>query len=112
MKKIKLIKTSFMQSQHYQTGAVLFVCLIFTMMITLLAVTAIRTSTLTERIAANSRDKSLAFQAAETALRDAESFLKSASGATATFNDSHGLYDSTDGTELQAVARVTVIPAL
>lgn len=77
-------------------GMVLVVCLIFTLMVTLLGVINITTATISERTAGNHRDQVLAFQAAEATLRDAESFL-AASGATATFNDSNGLYDSTDG---------------
>lgn len=78
------------------SGMVLVVCLIFTLMVTLLGVINITTATISERTAGNHRDQVLAFQAAEATLRNAESFL-AASGATATFNDSNGLYDSTDG---------------
>ena len=80
-----------------QAGVVLFVSLIFILMITMLAVTSIQSTTVTERIAGNSRDKSVAFQAAETALRDAESFLEPLSVSPATdalFNNRNGLYDS------------------
>jgi type IV pilus assembly protein PilX len=83
-----------------QAGIVLFVSLIFILMVTMLAVVGIQSTTLTERIAGNSRDKSLAFQAAETALRDTESFMASVSGASATFNDTNGFYNATDGVAL------------
>jgi type IV pilus assembly protein PilX len=55
-----------------QSGAVLFVGLILLVMLTLLGITALQVSTLEERMAGNSRDRNLAFQAAESALRDAE----------------------------------------
>lgn len=55
-----------------QSGAVLFVGLIFLVMLTMLGVTALQVGTVEERMAGNSRDRNLAFQAAESALRDAE----------------------------------------
>ncbi|MBX9705802.1 MAG: hypothetical protein K5Q00_06055 [Gammaproteobacteria bacterium] len=50
----------------------LFTVLIFLIALTLLALASMRGSTLGERIARNSVDKVLAYQAAEAALRDAE----------------------------------------
>ena len=55
-----------------QRGAALIVGLIFLVILTLLGVTAMQSSTLEERMAGNARDRNLAFQAAEAALRDAE----------------------------------------
>lgn len=64
-----------------QSGIALFVCLLFTLMITMVAVVSIQGETLNERIAGNARDKTLAFQAAEAALRSAESYLSGTPGA-------------------------------
>lgn len=56
---------------HPEKGAVLIVALLFLVMLTLLGVTAMTGSTMEERMAGNARDTSVAFQAAEAALRDA-----------------------------------------
>lgn len=100
MKKNSVMRSNNFTCYHKQAGVVLFVSLIFILMVTMLAVTSIQSTTVTERIAGNSRDKSRAFQTAETALRDTESFMGSASGASATFNNTNGFYDSTDGVAL------------
>lgn len=55
-----------------QRGMVLVIGLIFLLLLTMIGTTAIRTSSLDERMAENLRDRNLAFQAAEAALRDAE----------------------------------------
>jgi len=100
MNKLLIMRSESLPCRKKQAGVVLFVSLIFILMVTMLAVTSIQSTTVTERIAGNSRDKSVAFQAAETALRDTESFMASTSGASATFNNTDGFYDSTDGVAL------------
>lgn len=55
-----------------QAGAVLVTGLIFLVILTLLGITAMQTSTMEERMSGNARDRNIAFQAAEAALRDAE----------------------------------------
>lgn len=55
-----------------QRGATLVVGLIFMVALTLLGVMAMKSTLLQERMAGGSRDHSLAFQAAEAALRDAK----------------------------------------
>lgn len=55
-----------------QQGATLIVGLIFLVVLTMIGVTAARMSSLEERMAGNLRDRALAMQAAELALRDAE----------------------------------------
>lgn len=62
-------------------GVVLVVCLLFTLMVTLLSVVSISMTTLSERAAGNHRDKALAFQSAEAALRVAEKYLSGTPGA-------------------------------
>lgn len=61
---------------YTQNGSALIIGLIFLVTLTLLGVTAMQSTTLEEKMAGNQRDRSVAFQAAETALRDGESFLK------------------------------------
>jgi type IV pilus assembly protein PilX len=58
-----------------QTGAVLMVSLLVLILLTLLGLTAIRAGTVQERIAGNTRNLDVAFQAAEAALREAEDRL-------------------------------------
>lgn len=55
-----------------QQGAALITGLIFLIVLTMMGITAARMSTLEERMAGNLRDRALAMQAAELALRDAE----------------------------------------
>jgi type IV pilus assembly protein PilX len=63
-----------------QRGAILVITLLFLTLLTLVAVSGITTGTLEERMARNSRDYNLAFQAAEAALRDARADLSGAAG--------------------------------
>lgn len=60
---------------YKQSGMALMVSLIFLVLLTLLAVSAMRGTILQERMAGNTRDRMLAFQAAEAALRVAETTL-------------------------------------
>lgn len=74
-----------------QRGSALIVALIFLLLMTLLGTTAMRGSTMQERMASNYRDWSLAFQSAEAALREAERYLHDAV-VLPDFNDTNGLY--------------------
>ena len=58
-----------------QTGASLIIALIFLVILTLLGVAVSNVTSLEERMAGNTRDRDLAFQAAEAALQDAEQRL-------------------------------------
>ncbi|HNQ03956.1 MAG TPA: PilX N-terminal domain-containing pilus assembly protein [Thiobacillaceae bacterium] len=55
-----------------QNGAALVTGLIFVVVLTIIGITAARMASLEERMAGNMRDRALAMQAAELALRDAE----------------------------------------
>lgn len=61
-----------LMSQMRQSGAALITGLIFLVVLSMIGVTAARMSTLEERMSGNMRDRSIAMQAAELALRDAE----------------------------------------
>lgn len=63
------------QMPSRQQGATLAVALIFLVILTLLGLTAMSVTTMEERMSGNTRDHNLAFQGAETALRDAEGYL-------------------------------------
>lgn len=58
-----------------QKGAVLAISLIILLLMTMIGVSAMQSTTLQEKMAGNLRDANLAFQAAESGLRDAESYL-------------------------------------
>ena len=65
-------------SSREQRGSALIVAMVMLLVMTLLGVTAVRNTTLQERMAGNLRDSNLAFQAAERALREGETFLRGA----------------------------------
>lgn len=73
-----------------QRGVVLVVALIMLLVITLLGVSAMQVTSLEERMAGNVRDRNLAFQSAEAALRDGERLL--AQAVLPNFNGTGGLY--------------------
>jgi type IV pilus assembly protein PilX len=60
-----------MQNIHRQSGAVLFVSLIMLLVLTLIGVTAMRSSTLEEKMAANTMNHNITFHAAESAIENA-----------------------------------------
>lgn len=79
--------------KHTQRGTALVMTLVFLVLLTMLGITAINTSTLEEKMAGNSKDQNLAFQAAETALSAAETWVESTTAATAlNVNNTNGIY--------------------
>lgn len=56
----------------HQTGAVLIIGMVMLVLLTIVGLAAIRGSDMQERMAGNMRDRNLAFQAAEAALRKGE----------------------------------------
>lgn len=78
----------------HQSGAALVIGLILLLVMTLLGVTAMRGTTLQERMSGALSDQNTAFQAAETALRQGESVLSS---ITAPNFNATGWYDQGDG---------------
>ncbi len=79
-----------MMSYHKQNGAVLIVSLMLLLVMTLIGVTALQSTTLEEKMAGNTRDRALAFEAAEVALREGERFFENV--ALPNFNGTNGLY--------------------
>ena len=61
--------------QQNQIGVALVVSLLMLVLVTLLALSVVSTSVFEERMAGNTRDRALAFEAAEYALRQAEDVL-------------------------------------
>lgn len=78
-----------------QQGAALVISLIFLLVITIVAVAGTRSTTMQERMAGNTRDRNLAFQAAESGLREAEDFIESLA-SLGNFDGTNGLYGLTD----------------
>jgi hypothetical protein len=62
------------QGHHQQKGIVLVVGLVMLISLTLIGVTAMKSTTIDERISANTQFKAIAFQVAESALSDAASW--------------------------------------
>ena len=63
-------------NRKHQSGIALIVGLIVLLLLTLITLVAIRVSTLEEKMSSNARDHNIAFQAAESALREAEALLR------------------------------------
>jgi type IV pilus assembly protein PilX len=79
---------------HHQQGAALAVSLFMLLILTLIGVSGMRGTILQERMASNTRDRSISFQAAESAVRDAEAFLETIV-TTGGFNGTAGLFADT-----------------
>ena len=99
---VDAIKSALTERHKREQGSILFVALILLIILTLLAFTALRTATMQERMAGNARDRAIAFQAAEAALRGAEKYLASnPSPAAATFSgttcSAKGVYKLVNG---------------
>jgi type IV pilus assembly protein PilX len=77
-----------------QGGASLVVALAFLLIMAMLGVTVANVTNLQERMAGNTRDRDLALQAAEAALRDAEKRLDDAA-----FRGTAIAYDATNGND-------------
>jgi type IV pilus assembly protein PilX len=74
-----------------QQGAVLMFSLIVLLLLTVIGVAAMQTTILQERMAGSQRDRQLAFQGAEAAIREAERMLNAA--VLPDFNAQGGRYD-------------------
>lgn len=84
-----------------QQGVVIVIALIALLLLSLIGTTAMRSSTMQEKISGNMRDQDLAFQAAEAALYEAETFIESLT-TLALFNNSGGLYAKGDAPDVYA----------
>lgn len=97
-----------------QRGASLFVSLIMLIVLTLMGIVAMKTSTLEEKISSGSMDQNLAFQAAESALRDAEIYINAnltqSSGFNAACNNGLCLPSTTSTPVWDGIANWTTSP--
>ncbi len=79
-----------------QRGSTLVISLMILIVMTLIGLTGITSSTMEEKMAGNTRDQALAFQAAEAALRDGEAYYRDVIDTETAFNDADGLYKDAD----------------
>jgi type IV pilus assembly protein PilX len=107
-----MIRTTLRDNPSNQRGAALIVALVMLLVMTVLGISAARTTNLQERMAGNLRDSNLAFQSAERALREGEAFLRGASlppftgaGGLLTMQDSGGLATFWNGYDWAASSR-------
>lgn len=77
-----------------EQGTVLVVALVILLVITLLSIGNMRSSVLEEKMAGNTNDRNVAFQAGESALREAELFLEGIV-SLGNFQDQGGLFSRT-----------------
>jgi len=68
-------------SVRRERGVALFVSLVLLLVLTIIGVSSVQTTSLETRMARNEHDSLLAFQAAESALRDAEGWLQNINSA-------------------------------
>lgn len=82
------------------TGVALFISLVLLLVLTILGVSVVQTTSLEVRMARNEHDTLLAFEAAESALRDAEAELEATTSVFA-YNDTGvgGLWDMPDAND-------------
>lgn len=78
-----------------ERGAVLIVSLVMLLIVTLIAVSSMQGTVMEEKMAGNTRDRNLAFQTAESSLREAEIYVAGLA-SMGTFTGSGGLYGLTD----------------
>ena len=86
---------SITRSRYRQQGAVLVVSLIMLLVVTLVAVSSMQGTVMEEKMAGNTRDRNLAFQTTESALREAEIYIESVTTVGA-FAGTGGLYGLLD----------------
>ena len=97
----KTFKNAMNITMDKNTGSVLVISLLILLTLTIMGVTALNTTVMEERMSANTRQRNLAHQAAETAMKEAEQWLSDAAGNVMlashinSFNGSSELYDST-----------------
>jgi len=77
--------------RQQERGAVLAVALMILLVMTMIGISGMRGTVLQERMASNTRDRNQAFQSAESALRDAETYIETIV-TTGAFDGTAGLF--------------------
>lgn len=85
-------RQTFISASHNQTGIALFVSLIFLLLLTIIGVSGMKSAALQEKMAGNTRFKTISFQHAEAGLREGENIIAAtnASGGLASCNACSG----------------------
>lgn len=84
---------------YKERGATLIISMIFLLILSIIGLAGMDVTSLEEKMAGNMRDRNMAFQSAEAALRDGEDYLESIVVLPA-FDGNNGLYAlPTDGTK-------------
>jgi type IV pilus assembly protein PilX len=99
------MKQNYNKLVSIQKGSVLVISLVILIAMTLIGITAMRTSLMEEKMTSNMREGELAFQAAEAALRAAEQNIQDNIISTVSFDTdgSDGLYDMTNNDIWKAI---------
>jgi len=79
-----------------QSGVALIIGLIVLLLLTVIMITAMQVTTLEERMAGNLQNQNIAFQAAETALREAEAYIDSEATEFHPLKLSNGPFQNTE----------------
>ncbi|HET6473621.1 MAG TPA: PilX N-terminal domain-containing pilus assembly protein [Pseudomonadales bacterium] len=87
-----------MSAMNKERGVALFISLVLLLVLTIIGVSAVQTTSLEQRMARNTHDSVLAFEAAEVALRSGETFLRNNVNSTALFpvGGNNGLWKASD----------------
>ena len=87
-----------MTAMNKERGVALFISLVLLLVLTIIGVSAVQTTSLEQRMARNTHDSVLAFEAAEVALRSGETFLRNNVNTTALFPvaGNNGLWKASD----------------
>lgn len=94
-------------SMRNQQGAVLIVGLVMVLLISIVSLASIRGSNLQENMAGNMRDRNVAFQAAESAIREAEAVIARPSELLPEFNNTDGNFQDFEATPGNSVLLLT-----
>ena len=76
---------------QHQRGMALIICLIVLVVVTIMGLSSIRDTAMEEKMAGNMKNRNMAFQAAESALREGEAYVETTS-VLPSFDSTDGLY--------------------
>ncbi|XOV90347.1 MAG: PilX N-terminal domain-containing pilus assembly protein [Pseudomonadota bacterium] len=95
---------AFFKQRKNQQGITLFISLVMLLILTMLGISSVQTTALQERMSRNALDNNLAFQAAESAVRDAEDYIEDTFNSLLPFEAANaedlGLYFDADFDEV------------
>ncbi len=87
--------------KEHQSGTALIICLMLLTISTIVALNAVSSTVLEEKMAGNIRNQHLAFQSAEAALRDGEQIAEALPDVASIYNGVAGLYPRTQPGDVQ-----------